>query len=42
MVQKFRKELIDAASVKSENCNVIYQINFQIFPLTDKLDGASE
>jgi uncharacterized protein (TIGR02147 family) len=42
MVQKFRKELLEAATVKSEPSDVVYQVNFQIFPLTDKIGGDAK
>jgi uncharacterized protein (TIGR02147 family) len=40
-VQKFRKEILEYAS-QNANPNVIYQVNFQIFPVTEAVDTEGE
>ncbi|MEQ1878012.1 MAG: TIGR02147 family protein [Bdellovibrionia bacterium] len=38
-IQTFRKELLELAANDSES-NVIYQLNFQMFPLTEEINGG--
>jgi uncharacterized protein (TIGR02147 family) len=41
MVQKFRKEILEFA-LKTSNPDIVYQVNFQIFPVTESTKGGNK